>query len=369
MIDKYAIAQGLIDRLAPSANDETGQRIWRFSERMATVYQQQMERFDEDEEARQWRRLYSADNMPPPSDTQSKADVAGMMAFYSPTNFCKFQKLVTQQLLEWHFRQAQIRAYPFGAPSIVLMDIGAGVGIASLAVVDLLATWAEVFAELGYRQLGLSVRIVAVEPDTLKQGPRQEMLTALSSVLDRHLVRVDGLTEIPLPYPEPQCIRQILDGVSGGSLAICCMSNFLSSLDTDQRQMSAPVHLRAGSETVCETEDEEVAQWAQSPIAIENAVRCATESGHLLAKLLFRERVLLAAELKQRGGIVRPFANALHSSAELAVHMNHIRFHAPRGSYWYSLRSGEQAGDPVWATGFWSLAHWVAGGGRFDGRQ
>ena len=87
-----------------------------------------MRQFDEDEKARQWRQLYSADNMRPPSDTQNIADVAAMMAFYSPTNFCKFQKLLVQQLLDWESRQACLNPYPLSSPSITIVDIGAGVG-------------------------------------------------------------------------------------------------------------------------------------------------------------------------------------------------------------------------------------------------
>jgi hypothetical protein len=362
MIDNRMIARNLIERLAPCGSDATDPRVWRFSERMAAVYKKQMQRFEEDTEARQWRRLYSEDNMPPPSITQSKAEVAAMMAFYSPTNYCKFQKLLTQQLLEWHYRQAQMSPHPFGAQSITLIDIGAGVGIASLAAIDLLATWAEVLAERGYGHLGMSARIVAVEPDSAKQGPRHHMLADMASMLDTHSVRVEGLTEICSPYPDPECIKLILDAVGNGSLAILCMSNFLSSLDTDQPQIPASVVLSDGPQAIDESDDqEEVMQWTESPVALENAVHCSDATGYLLANLPFRDSLLLAAELKQRGPAVRAFSRELHTLAELSVRMNHIRFYAPHGSYWYSLRRDEQAADPDWATGFWSLAHWNTG--------
>ncbi len=60
------VPQALLDRLGPKNGNPEGGRTWRFSERMARVYQQQMDRFDDDEETRQWRRLYSVDNMLPP---------------------------------------------------------------------------------------------------------------------------------------------------------------------------------------------------------------------------------------------------------------------------------------------------------------
>lgn len=148
-MENQPVVHTLLERLAPPGSGPTSERIWQFSERMATVYQEQMRQFDEDEEARQWRRLYSADNMPPPSDTRNMADVAAMMAFYSPTNFCKFQKLLVQQLLDWESRQARLNPYPLSSPSITIIDIGAGVGIASLATIDVLATWTEIVAGWG----------------------------------------------------------------------------------------------------------------------------------------------------------------------------------------------------------------------------
>lgn len=184
-MEKHPVVHSLLERLAPTGGDAGGERIWRFSDRMAAVYQEQVRQFDEDAEAREWRRLYSAKNMPPPSDTPGMAEIAAMLAFYSPTNFCKFQKLFTQQLLEWESRQARLNPYPLGASNVTIIDIGAGLGIASLAAIDALATWTDVLAELGYRQLGISVRVVSVEPDEKKQGPRQKMLTV--SLTERQL--------------------------------------------------------------------------------------------------------------------------------------------------------------------------------------
>lgn len=205
------VVHELLERLAPPGSGPTSERVWRFSERMATVYQEQMRLFDQDEEAKKWRRSYSAENMPPPSDTQSIADVAAMMAFYSPTNFCKFQKLLVQQLLDWESRQARLNPYPLSAPSVTIIDIGAGVGIASLATIDVLAAWTDILVELGYKQLGMSVNVISVEPDAKKQGPRQKMLSGLSRLLDRHSIAVERVTEVSAPYPEPDCIRQILN--------------------------------------------------------------------------------------------------------------------------------------------------------------
>ena len=112
--------------------------------------------------------------------------------------------------IEWESRQARLNPYPFGASSITIVDIGAGLGIASLATIDVLAAWADVLAELGYRQLGISVKIISVEPDAKKQGPRQNMLGSLSSLLDRRSIAVDGVTDVVVSYPDPDCVQQVL---------------------------------------------------------------------------------------------------------------------------------------------------------------
>lgn len=358
---KYPVVHDLLERLAPPGGDASSERIWRFSERMAEVYEEQMRQFDDDVEARQWRRKYSAENMPPPSDVQDMADIAAMLAFYSPTNFCKFQKLVTQQLLQWESRQERLNPYPFGASTITLLDIGAGLGIASLAAIDVLAAWTDILAQLGHRQLGISVKVISVEPDAKKQGPRKKMLGHLSRLLDGHSIAIRDVTEVIAPYPEPDCIRQILSAASGGSLAVCCMSNFVSSPCADDCQATESFSLEPGRGLAGIAAEYDLVEWSQVTELEENAAEYARATGQLLAHLPVRSRLLLASELKQRGSAARAFAGLVCPGLELLLQWNRVRFYRPRGSYWYSLGGGEQGKDPNWAVGFWSLAHWGAG--------
>ena len=81
----------------------------------------------------------------------------------------------------------------------------------------------------------------------------------------------------------------------------------------------------------------------------------------LLTDIPFRNKLLLASELKERGAAMRTFAGMLYPALELSVHWNRVRFYSPEGSYRHSLRSSDQAKTPDWATGFWSLAYWDAG--------
>jgi len=126
MTDNHAVVVELMERLAPSRDDVGDERTWCFSQRMEAVYQQQMGRFDENASASEWRRRYSAENMPPPDDTRDCAEVAAQVAFYFPTHFFKFQKAALQQLLQCHVEQTPLNPYPFGAQRITLIDVGAG---------------------------------------------------------------------------------------------------------------------------------------------------------------------------------------------------------------------------------------------------
>ena len=102
-------------------------------------------------------------------------------------------------------------------------------------------------------------------------------------------------------------------------------------------------------------------EWSQATELEENAVQYAKATAHLLAGLSTRNKLLLASELKERGAPARAFAGLLYPGLELSVHWNRVRFCSPEGSYWHSLRSGDQPAEPDWATGFWSLAYWGAG--------
>lgn len=102
-------------------------------------------------------------------------------------------------------------------------------------------------------------------------------------------------------------------------------------------------------------------EWSDGADLEENAVQYAKATVRLLADLPIRSRLLLASELRQSGAAARAFASLLYPGLELSLQWNRVRFYSPRGSYWHSLRSGDQPGEPDWATGFWSLAHWGAG--------
>jgi len=360
-MESNAVVQSLVERLAPSGGDPESERIWRFSERMAAVYQEQMKQFDEDEEARQWQRLYSAENMPPPDDTLSMAEVAAQMAFYFPTHLFKFQKAAIQQLLEWQSRQSQFNPYPFAAPSITMIDIGSGVGTASLAIVDLLATWTDVIAELGYKQLGVSVNCIMVEPDINKQGPRRRMFSHLSRLLDRHMINVEPLNEVFAPFPEQECIQQILRPIPGGSLTLCCMSNFLSSVPADGKRASAPLAVHAVSHATSTIEHSATMQANHATALAAKAAQCGEASRYLLDNPAMRNRLLLASEVDEQGRTLRSFARSFHPYLELLIRRNRVRFYSPPGCYWHSLQSHEKPNDPDCAVNFWSLAHWIAG--------
>lgn len=364
MIESSAVLQTLVERLAPSGGNPSSEPTWRFSERMAAVYELQMRRFQEDQEASQWQRLYSTENMPLPDDTTDMAQVAAQMAFYYPAHAFKFEKAAVQQLLEWHSKQGQVNPYPFGASSITLIDIGAGVGTATLAMVDLLATWTDVVAELGYKQLGISVKPIVVEPDINKREARGHMLSHLSRLLDRHSVTIEPVTEVFALYPEPECIEQIQHSVAGGSLLMCCISNFLSSVPFGGERAEVAVAVQAATDPIGAVESFAGMSSQQAAALADKAAKCAEATRQLLGNSTIRNRLLLASEVDEQGRTLRSFARSLQPYVEMLVRRNRVRFYSPPGCYWHSLRDDEESADPNCAVNFWSVADWIAGTSR-----
>lgn len=361
MIECSAMLRNVVERLTPGSDDVASEPTWRFSERMAAVYELQMRRFLEDQEASQWKQLYSTENMPPPDDTDNMAQVAAQMAFYFPTHVFKFQKAAIQQLLEWHSQHGQVNPYPFGAPTITLIDIGAGVGTATLAMIDLLATWADVAAELGYKQLGISVKPIVVEPDRNKREARQHMLSHLSRLLDAHSIRSEPATEIFELYPGPECIEQIQRSVRGGSLLMCCISNFLSSVPFDGERAGVTAAVEAASDPTGTIEPFAYISPEQAAELADKAARCAEAANQILSRSPARSKLLLASEVDEQGRTLRSFAKSLQPYLEMLVRRNRVRFYSPVGCYWHSPQDGDKPVDPYCAVNFWSVADWVAG--------
>lgn len=251
--------------------------------------------------------------------------------------------------------------YPFGAPSITLIDIGAGVGTATLAMVDLLATWTDVVAELGYRQLGISVKPIVVEPDINKREARGHMLSHLSRLLDRSSISIEPVTEVLALYPEPECIKQIQRNVAGGSLLMCCISNFLSSVPFGGEQGKAAVKVQAASDPDSAVEPFFGMSSQQAAMLADKAVQCAEAARRLLGNSTIRNRLLLASEVDEQGRTLRSFARSLQPHLEMLVRRNRVRFYSPPGCYWHSLQEDEKVTDPDCAVNFWSVADWIAG--------
>jgi hypothetical protein len=353
------VVQRLLEHVAPASDDAGDERTWQFSQRMREVYSRQMETFDEDPDAKRWRQFYSAGNMPPPDDTRDKAEVAAQMAFYFPTHFFKFQKVMIQQLLEWHSQQPQVNPYPFGAGTVTLIDIGTGVGTALLAAVDLLATWSDVMDELGYGPLGISVRGVAVDCDQNKQMPRRDMLVAMSSLLNTHSIRIESQTDVLSVYPEPECVQHILDSLVPGALGICCISNFLSSrpLSGDQPKVGGGPEVLAKSAR--DVPNEGTARRESRMLL--RAAEFAHASRSVLEHVPFRKKMIVASEVDEQRSVLQSFAESFGPALELLIRRNRIRFLSPPGCYWHSLQDGKESADPTCAVNFWSVADWIAG--------
>lgn len=140
------------------------------------------------------------------------------------------------------------------------------------------------------------------------------------------------------------------------------MSNFMSSPCASKNQALDSFRLEPGGRLAeVSAQQHEPLEWSQGTELEDNAVEYAKATARLLADLPNHNRLLLASDLRQRGAAARAFASLLYPGLELSLQWNRVRFYSPRGSYWHSLRSGDQPGEPDWATGFWSMAHWGAG--------
>lgn len=104
-------------------------------------------------------------------------------------------------------------------------------------------------------------------------------------------------------------------------------------------------------------QQQEQLEWNQGTELEDNAADYANATARLLADPTNHNRLLLASELRQRGAAARAFASLLYPSLELSLQWNLVRFYSPRVSYWHFLHSTDKPGEPVWATGFWSMAH------------
>ena len=347
-MERKLLAQDLLNRIAPLNDNDEGTRVLQFSKRMAKIYQNQIDSFDDDEDAKRWREFYSVRNMPPPGRTKNKADVAAQIAFYFPTHYFKFQNVVVYQMLEFISSQRGFNPYPFGATAITLIDIGAGTGAATMAILDLLATWADILAEHGYKQLGLRIKVVTVEPDRNKDSIRRELFTAMASSVDRHMIDIESSKMVGLPYPDNQCIRQIHRNSESGPMAICYMSNLMHGLTKYKPKQ----FVADRNDTIYNLE--EIMQLNFSSEAVREVIQqCGVVSRDLIAGLPHRKKLFLSSEVESQGTALQEFASAIGRSIGNKVRPNRVRFINSPGSYWYTLQNPEK----IVEVDYWSLAH------------
>lgn len=210
------IANELVDQLSPGG-------VLRFSDRMGEVYQQQMDAFSSDPATSGWRSRCPGLH---PGSIRDETDIAAEMALWFPTHFYKIQRVLIRDLLQ---NTSQTDGYPFGTSNITIVDIGAGVGTASLALVDTIALWQEAAMKLGYPPLKARVRVLPVESNEKKTDVRNVLFGLLEKRLRPELIHVEHLPPLEKDYVEDeQCADDIVNMLGSDYLAICVFSNILN---------------------------------------------------------------------------------------------------------------------------------------------
>ena len=204
-----------------------------FSKPMADVYKEMMEQFDADASARDYRVRYRYRN-PRPDEINDSCDVAGVMWCLFPTHFFKFQAALIESAFPNHIEDL---AYSiFGCSELTILDIGAGVGTASLATIDFLHQWQQFLMEKGHAPHRMKVIVQPVENNPLKLPILREMLKKLTNCVPRYLLQVEVRDSIEKDYPDEACLTQIQNALKevqqalegGGFHLLLVMSNILT---------------------------------------------------------------------------------------------------------------------------------------------
>ena len=210
------IADSLTQRLTPNG-------MLCFSDRMAEVYCHQMQAFTNDQVTADWRSRCSGLY---PGSINDELDVAAEMGKWFPTHYYKILRVLIRDFLS---QNTSLDCNPFGASDLTILDIGAGVGTASLAIVDTIALWQQIAVEHGYPPLKTTIRILPVESDDKKTSVRDSLYRLLESRLPAEMLRIEHLSPLEKAFVEDeQCVDEIVRQVGQGHLVLCVFSNILN---------------------------------------------------------------------------------------------------------------------------------------------
>jgi hypothetical protein len=151
-----------------------------------------------DSDLTNWLRVHPGNKGPDPRSIVSAADVAAELAFYYPTHFFKFQRTLFHELAKPYPASP---ASPFGFTDLTLVDIGAGVGTATLAVVDMLAEWQVACLKLGHSPAAVHLRAISVDNNSIKERVRADLYAGMAAVIPEHLLSMHDSPSVSNRFP------------------------------------------------------------------------------------------------------------------------------------------------------------------------
>jgi hypothetical protein len=207
---------------------------------MASIYSELMATFDRSVDGGNYRQKYR-ERSPRPSQVDSEADVAGEFWYFFPTHFFKFRNTLAQKLFP--DLPADLNCSIFGCGDLTVLDVGAGVGIASLATIDLLHEWQSFLFQSGHAPQIVNLTTQPIEINSYKIPILNRALQSAAARVSPYLLGVHLRPPITSPYPDDICLRQVESAlVQGGPHLLVNFSNILTWI----RQWKPPAKSRLG---------------------------------------------------------------------------------------------------------------------------
>lgn len=220
----------------------------RFSPLIESIYRELMASFDSSPATHAYREIYKS-RSPRPDRITSAADIAAECWYLFPTHFFKFRDALAKCALPQ--KTTDFGRSILGCADLDVLDVGAGVGTASLATIDFLHQWQSYLLERGHAP---HVVNVTIQPIELNAAKIPVLTTVLNNVASKvhPLIKIRVRSPIILPYPEQACLAKVEKALTdGGPHILATFSNVLTWIQNWEPR--GRIHLLAcgtGSKTV-----------------------------------------------------------------------------------------------------------------------
>jgi hypothetical protein len=218
--------QDLLDDFRRRCISRSSQEPLALPELAGSVYAEAMSHFDARLESKSYRTVYR-NRKSRPDQIVNEVDLAGEMWSYFPTHFFKFRQTLAELTLPKAV-EGLARSI-FGCTRFTVLDIGAGVGTASLATIDLVHEWQGLLLSSGHAPALVRLTLQPVETNPLKLSTLKRMVETAARQVRPDSLRIDLRPPITIPYPEEACLRAVEGALAeGGPHLLVTLSNILT---------------------------------------------------------------------------------------------------------------------------------------------